>query len=83
MTELCLKVVGAHPAGAEGNVADEAADEAGEAGDAAADDAWEQAGNDAPHAETRVTLLEAVREGGAPPGRRPERRCRRVEPYGR
>ena len=44
---------------------------------------WEQAANDAPHAETRMTLLEAVREGGLPPGRRPERQCRRIEPYGR
>ena len=62
---------------AEGDAADEGGD--GEA----ADGAWEQAANDAPHVETRETLLEAGREGGAPVTRRPERKCRRVEPYGR
>ena len=55
-----------------------------EAGDGTAGGGvWEQEANDAPHAETRMTLLEAVREGGLPPGRRPERQCRRIEPYGR
>jgi hypothetical protein len=59
----------------------------GEAGEDEADGeaagAWEQAANDAPHVETRETLLKAVREGGPPAGQRPVRQCRRVEPYGR
>ena len=64
--------------------ADEGEGEAGEGEvEGEADGAWEQAANDALHVETRETVLEAVREGGAPPGRRPELRCRRVEPYGR
>ena len=55
--------------------------EAGEANGAA--EAWEQPANDAQHTETRETVVEAVREGGEPPGRRPERQCRqRVQRYG-
>ena len=69
---------------AAGDAASDAADDADDAGGAAADDGqWEQAVNDAPHVETRETLLGAVREGAAPVTRRPERRCRRAEPYGR
>ena len=38
--------------------------------------------NEAAQVETPATLVEAVRGGVAPVGQRPERRCRRVEPYG-
>jgi predicted transcriptional regulator len=45
--------------------------------------AWDQAANNAPQVETRETILEAVRQGIAPVASRPERSCRRAEPYGR
>ncbi len=44
---------------------------------------WDENANNAPQQETRVTLLEAAREGVAPVGRRPERACKRTVPYGR
>jgi hypothetical protein len=57
--------------------------EAGTASDGENEQAWDEAANDAPQVETRETLLEAVGGGVAAVGQRPERRCRRQEPYGR
>ena len=47
------------------------------------DDQWDRLTNEAPQVANQMTVLEGVREGAAPVGVRPERRCRRIEPYGR
>ena len=58
---------------------EEVAGEAQEGGEA-----WADSVNAAPVADTRLALLETVREGVAPVGSRPERICaRRTEPYGK
>ena len=51
--------------------------------EAEGEEGWDQAANQVRQVETRETLVEAVRTGVAPVGRRPERQCRRVEAYGR